>query len=256
MLFIGGGRSITVRAQPGKISPADRMVRGASLVLAGTLVFLAPFGRAQSQDSPADSVETNVVTSRPSPPKRPPAQDIAVEGGGSFGHYRIFAGGSDSKQYIGGVEYDRNSWGTFLKARMDYSAELLPIMRLNEPATTDIWGDVVGPGRKIIYGAGFSPIGFRMIWGRHAVRPFFSAKAGLDVWNHKFMTRSGSYEQFTLHESIGALIKMTDRYDLRVDIGDFHQSNGFMTDINPGLDVASYNAAIVYHLGSGRAGVR
>lgn len=219
-------------------------------------MLLTPLGRAQSQYPPADSMETSVVTSRPTPPKRPPAQDIAVEGGGSFGHYRIFAGGMDAKQYIGGVEYDRNSWGTFLKARMDYVGEALPVMRLNESATTDIWGDRIGPGRRIIYGAGFSPIGFRMVWGRHAVRPFFTAKAGVDVWNHKFIANDGSYIQFTLHESFGALMKLTSRYDLRVGVGDFHQSNGFMTDVNPGLDVASYDAAIVYHLGRGQARVR
>ena len=160
------------------------------------------------------------------------------------------------KMYIGGVEYNRNSWGRFLGARSDYVAELLPIMRLNESADTDIWGDRLGPGRKILYGAGFSPIGFRLVWGRHAVRPFLSAKAGLDVWDHKFISDQGSYIQFTLHEAAGVLVKLTDQYDLRMDIGDFHQSNGFMTDVNPGLDVASYSAGLVYHLGSGRGRVR
>ncbi|HLJ79635.1 MAG TPA: acyloxyacyl hydrolase [Acidobacteriaceae bacterium] len=207
---------------------------------------------ARAQDPPNDSVRAT----RPTPPQGPPAQDVAIEGGGSFGHFRIFAGGEDAKMYIGGVEYDRNSWGRFLGARSDYVAELLPIMRLNESADTDIWGDRLGPGRKILYGAGFSPIGFRLVWGRHAVRPFFSAKAGLDVWDHKFISDQGSYIQFTLHEAAGVLVKLTDQYDLRMDIGDFHQSNGFMTDVNPGLDVASYSAGLVYHLGSGRGRVR
>jgi hypothetical protein len=212
---------------------------------------MAPaMGRAQ--DPPDDSVRAT----RPAPPQGPPAQDVAIEGGGSFGHFRIFAGGEDAKMYIGGVEYDRNSWGRFLGARSDYVAELLPIMRLNESADTDIWGDRLGPGRKILNGAGFSPIGFRLVWGRHAVRPFFSAKAGLDVWDHKFISDQGSYIQFTLHEAAGVLVKLTDQYDLRMDIGDFHQSNGFMTDVNPGLDVASYSAGLVYHLGSGRGRVR
>lgn len=206
----------------------------------------------RAQGPAAGETDATAVTTRTAPPKVPPAQDLAVEGGGSFGHYRIFAGGEDAKMYIGGVEYDRHSWGRFLGARSDYAAELLPIMRLNESADTDIWGDRLGPGRRIVYGAGFSPIGFRLVWGQHWVRPFVSAKAGLDVWDHKFISNQGSYIQFTLHEAAGVLVKLTNQYDLRMDIGDFHQSNGFMTDVNPGLDVASYSAGLAYHLGSGR----
>ena len=216
---------------------------------------LAAAHQARAQDPPAADGANSVVTSRPAPPKTPPAQDIAIEGMGSFGHLRIFAGGEDAKMYTGGIEYDRNSWGPFLKARNDYVAEILPIMRLNESATTDIWGDRIGPGRKILYGAGFSPIGIRLVWGRHAVRPFFSAKAGIVVWDHKFISDQGSYIQFSLRESAGFLVKMTDSYDLRLGlIGDFHQSNGFMTDVNPGLDVPNYEAGLVYHLRRGRAG--
>lgn len=211
---------------------------------------------ARAQDPPAaDGAAKSVLTSRPAPPKQPPAQDIAIEGMGSFGHLRIFAGGEDAKMYTGGIEYDRNSWGPFLKARNYYVAEVLPIMRLNESADTDIWGDRVGPGRKILYGAGFSPIGIRLVWGQHALRPFFTAKAGIVVWDHKFISDQGSYIQFSLRESAGFLVKMTDRYDLRLGLlGDFHQSNGFMTDVNPGLDVMNYEAGLVYHLGSGRVG--
>lgn len=214
---------------------------------------------ARAQDPPAAGESAAVTTrtaTRTAPPKVAPAQDIAIEGGGSFGHYRIFAGGWDAKQYIGGVEYDRNSWGRFLGARSDYVAELLPVMRLNEAGDTDIWGDPLGPGRRIIYGVGFSPIGFRLVWGQHWLRPFVSAKAGVDVWNHKFISDQGTYIQFTLHEALGGLVKLTDEVDLRMEVGDFHQSNGFMTDVNPGLDVASYDAALVYHLGSRRSRVR
>ena len=133
---------------------------------------------------------------------------------------------------------------------------LLPVMRLNETAHTDLWGDPMGPGRKILYGVGFSPIGFRLVWGQHWLRPYVSAKAGVDVWNHKFISDQGTYIQFTLHEALGGLVKLTDQVDLRMDVGDFHQSNGFMTDVNPGLDVATYEAALVYHMGSRRARVR
>lgn len=240
------------------IRPRRRHCGNSLLHAAWTFVALAlltvmPSLRAQDPPAAADNAG---VTTRSAPPKTPPAQDLAIEGGGSFGHYRIFAGGWDAKQYIGGVEYDRNSWGRFLGARSDYVAELLPVMRLNETAHTDLWGDPMGPGRKILYGVGFSPIGFRLVWGQHWLRPYVSAKAGVDVWNHKFISDQGTYIQFTLHEALGGLVKLTDQVDLRMDVGDFHQSNGFMTDVNPGLDVATYEAALVYHMGSRRARVR
>jgi hypothetical protein len=251
-LAIGSRRRLGVAARPQ--DRAGNFLLKARLFLVAAAVFAAAPARAQDPPAAADNA---AVTTRTAPPKTRPAQDIAIEGGGSFGHYRIFAGGWDAKQYIGGVEYDRNSWGRFLGARSDYVAELLPIMRLNETAHTDLWGDPIGPpGRKILYGVGFSPIGFRLVWGQHWLRPFVGAKAGVDVWNHKFISDQGTYIQFTLHEALGGLVKLTDEVDLRMEVGDFHQSNGFMTDVNPGLDVASYDAALVYHLGSRRGRVR
>jgi len=60
------------------------------------------------------------------PAKQPVESDLTVEGLASYGHYKIFASGSSCHLYTGGVEYDRHSWGYFLKARMDYAAEFLP----------------------------------------------------------------------------------------------------------------------------------
>ena len=253
-LSIRSGQSSFLRVLRRQDGVGISFVRTMWAGLALALLAAAPAARAQDPP-PVDGGGNNVLPSHPVPPKRPPAQDITIEGMGSFGHYRIFAGGEDGKMYTGGIEYGRNSWGPFLHARNYYVAEILPIMRLNEAANTDIWGDRLGPGRRILYGAGFSPIGIRLVWGNHALRPFFSAKAGLVVWDHKFISNEGSYIQFSLRESAGLFVKMNDRYDLRLGlIGDFHQSNGFMVDVNPGLDVANYEAGLVYHLGGGRAG--
>lgn len=222
---------------------------GKALLLTVCMLLAASLPAARAQESPAGA-DPAVTTSSAAAPKHAPAQDVAVEGMGSFGHYRIFAGGEDAKMYTGGMEYDRNSWGPFLRARTDYVAEFLPVMRLNESADTDVWGDRLGPGRRILYGIGLSPIGIRFVWGKGYVRPFFTVKAGVVVWNHKFISDQASYIQFSLQESVGTLVKLTDRYDLRLGfIGDFHESNGFMTDVNPGLDVMNYQAGLVYHLG-------
>jgi len=91
--------------------------------------------------------------------------ELIVEGLASYGHYKIFASGSGCKLYTGGVEYDRHSWGYFLRARVDYVAEVLPLVLLDAPVTQDIWGTPTSPDRHIVPGIGFSPIGFRLLGG-------------------------------------------------------------------------------------------
>lgn len=224
-----------------------RIVLIAAIVVDGLL-----FAGAQSiraQDAPA------IVAQHPSLAGQAPAADLVIESMCSYGNYRIFAGGSNARLYTGGVEYDRHSWGTWLGARRDYAAEFLPIMVLNEPSDTDIWGDRLGPGRKILYGMGISPVGVRLVWrDGKALKPWFSAKGGVLAFDGKVMSRAGTYEQFTLQESVGLMVKTSPRYDLRLGMfGDFHFSNGFVTNVNPGLDVMNFSVGLVYHLGSRRA---
>lgn len=225
------------------------------LILAGTVALLAS-ARARAQSEPSFALTSDAGTAavspnRPALPPEKPAQDLIFEGISSFGNYRIFAGGSNAHLYTGGVEYDRYSWGRHLGARTDYSAEFLPLMVLNAPAVTDIWGDTIGPGRKILYGIGFSPIGVRFVWGQRAIRPYYDAKGGVLVFNHKVLSSHGTYEQFTLQQSFGMLVRMSQHYDLRLQMfGDFHFSNAFMVDVNPGLDVMNAGIGLVYHLGS------
>jgi hypothetical protein len=51
-----------------------------------------------------------------------------------------------------------------MKARMDYVAEVLPVVVLMEPAKADIWGDPLTTNKQWVPGLGFSPIGFRIMW--------------------------------------------------------------------------------------------
>lgn len=202
-----------------------------------------------AQDAPA------IVTQTSARPSQPPAADLVLESMCSYGNYRIFAGGSNAKLYTGGIEYDRHSWGYWLGARRDYAAEFLPVMVLNEPSDTDIWGDRLGPGRKILYGVGISPVGVRLVWrDGKGLKPWFSTRGGVLAFDQKVLSRAGTYEQFTLQEAIGLMVKTSPRYDLRLGMfGDFHFSNGFTTNVNPGLDVMNFSVGLVYHLGSRRA---
>ena len=185
--------------------------------------------------------------------KRPVESELIVEGLTSFGHYRIFATSYWEELYTGGLEYDRHSWGTFIGSQMDYVAEILPVMILREPAKLDKWGNPMSTARQTLVGMGISPIGLRMMWrNKRAFRPYFIVKGGILAFDKKALSPNATYENFTLQTGFGLQARLTQRVDMRVTLGDFHFSDAFIVPLNPGLDVMSCNAGIVFHLGQRR----
>ncbi|MGD0941002.1 MAG: hypothetical protein ABR905_14945 [Terracidiphilus sp.] len=190
--------------------------------------------------------------------KQPVERDIVLEGQASYGNYKLFATEGDTKIYTGGFEYDRHSWGYVLHARMDYVAEYLPVVIFTELADTDYFGNPISPtstSRRLLYGMGFSPIGFRMMWrDKRAIKPYVLFKGGMLVFDHKAISNHAAYENFSMESGLGVQTKLTQRIDLRLGLwGDFHFSDGFLVPINPGTDMMNSNLGICYHLGSQNA---
>ncbi|MGC2638206.1 MAG: acyloxyacyl hydrolase [Acidobacteriaceae bacterium] len=176
------------------------------------------------------------------------------EGLASYGNYNLFASGSGCKLWTSGVEYDRHSWGRFLRADEDYVAEFLPLALLQEPTKSDYHGYPLTNQRRIVSGAGFSPIGLRLLWrpGRR-VEPYLEEKGGVLVFSRKVINANATYENFSLQSSTGVLVRTGSRFDLRVGLySDLHMSNGFMVPTNPGLDVMNANFGLSYELGRRR----
>lgn len=185
--------------------------------------------------------------------KHTPESEIAVEGMVSYGNWEIFAAGINESLYTAGFEYDRHSWGHFAGAQMDYAADFMPLVLLKEPRVLNPYGiDRSKPGDNVIIpGMAFSPIGLRMEW-RHtkSFKPYFTVLGGAIGFTKKALSPDASYFDFTLHESIGFYLKMTERVDMRFGLfGDFHFSNAYITNYNPGLDVMNSNLAVSYHFG-------
>ena len=216
------------------------------LSILGALCLLAP-QLAHTQE--AALVEAGTPAATGTAAKQPVESELIVEGLASYGHYKIFASGSDCKLYTGGIEYDRHSWGRFLGARVDYVAEFLPLVLLDAPLTQDIWGTPTSPDRHIVPGLGFSPIGFRMLWRSHkAIKPYLTAKGGMLAFPQKVLSQKATYVDFSLQDSMGVQTRLTDRLDLRLGLfGDFHFSNDFMVPVNPGLDVMNATLGLSYH---------
>lgn len=182
--------------------------------------------------------------------RQPVDSELAFEGLNSFGHYHIFAYTWWSYLHVGGVEYDRHSWGSFIGARLDYVAEILPLAFLRQPSKTDVFGDPLSLAHTTVEGLGISPIGLRMIWrDGKAWKPYYLIKGGMIGFNHKALSEQGSYENFSLQQSVGIQFRLSPRWDMRAGVSDFHFSNGFLVPNNPGIDEMSYNAGLIYHLG-------
>lgn len=179
---------------------------------------------------------------------------LVFEGEGSVGHYDILAGTWYSYLHVAGIEYDRHIWGSVAGAQMDYVAEILPLVLLREPQKTDAYGDNLSPGKfKLTPGLAITPVGVKMTWlHRKRVSPFFEIKGGMIFFTRKALSSKASYEDFTLQETGGVEVRMTQRWGLRMGVGDFHFSNGFVVPSDPGIDEMMWSGGLIYQLGKTR----
>jgi Lipid A 3-O-deacylase (PagL) len=180
-----------------------------------------------------------------------PQSELVYEGMASYGNYRLFGAAENAKLYSAGVEYDRELWPRFLRARVDYVSEILPVLLLSQPVRTDFWGDTLSSDRKIVPGMGISPLGFRLLWrdGRRWM-PYFETKGSVLGFTQKALSSDATYENWSFHLTGGIKLKLHGHYDLRLGmLSDMHFSNAFVVRSNPALDVMNANVGIVYHLG-------
>ena len=187
--------------------------------------------------------------------RTPVESELIFEGQYSVGHFHIFANSWWSYLSGGGIEYDRHSWGHFIGARVDYSAEILPVLILRQPSKTNNWGQPLSTGFETVPGIGISPIGMRMLWrdGKH-VKPYYDVKLGMTGYTKKSFSQYAAYENFSLEQIVGVQLKLADRWDFRTGFEVFHQSDGFVVPSNPGVDEMMINAGLSYHLGRARTG--
>jgi hypothetical protein len=187
--------------------------------------------------------------------KQPVESEIIWEGTASYGNYNLYAIDDMTKIYTSGVEYDRHVWGYFMKAQMDYVAEVLPLFLLVEPAKSDYYGNPLTGNRKLVPGLGITPVGLRMMWrsNKQRFKPYVLIKGGMVGFTQKALSTNASYENFTLQSGFGVQTRLTQRVDLRLGLwGDFHVSNAIVVPTDPGTDVMNANWGICYHLGQPR----
>jgi hypothetical protein len=208
---------------------------------------------AVAADDNSGTDHTGIMDSQPAPVQNErPESELAFMGQGSFGHFHIFANSWWSNLHFASVEYERHSWGRALGARLDYAAEVQPVMLLNQLKHTTVYGNSAGTGRETLYGVGIMPIGTRLLWrDGKSFKPYFVAKGGVLAFDKKALSQYSSYMEWSLQIGVGTQFRLTPRWDARVGFSYFHFSNGFIVPSNPGLDSAMYSGGLVYHLGHG-----
>jgi hypothetical protein len=195
----------------------------------------------------------SAVTQLSTTPPAPPDSEIAFEYQSSVGHWDIQAGSWWTNLHVAGIEYDRHTWGTFVGARMDYVAEILPLVLLRQPAIEDEFGDPLSRQYVTVPGVAVTPIGLRMLWRNGKVfKPYFTAKGGVVAYTQKALSRDGTYLNFTLQTGAGIELRLTRAWELRLGAGDFHFSNARQVPSNPGTDEMMYTLGLSYHLHSNR----
>jgi hypothetical protein len=184
--------------------------------------------------------------------KKPVEGEIVAEGLVSYGNFRVFASGRGSELSLAGLEYDRNSHHHLLGAQADYVVEILPVVLLSEPVTSDIWGNPLTNARQIVPGIGISPLGVHLQWlSNKRIMPFFTAKGGGLVFSKKALSSEATYANFSMQGGFGLQARLTDRFGLRVGLFNYlHFSNAYVVPVDPGLDVMSATLGLSYHLGN------
>jgi Lipid A 3-O-deacylase (PagL) len=245
--------AVTIHSQEEPYFPAENVTGHAPVTLAEVDAGSSTSFLADALIQPRAAVEADSESGKGNWFKRPGQSEIIIEGLVSYGNYKIFASGYDSKLFTGGVEYDRHTWGYFLKAQVDYVAEFLPFVLLDKPRYTDIFGNPIPPSEKNIRqytpGIGISPIGFRMQWrNKKTIRPYLEAKGGILAFTQKVPSSQATYENFSLQSAGGVQVKVNERWGLRLGLfSDFHFSDDFIVPVNPGLDVMNANLGLSYH---------
>ena len=244
LCLLTGTRAQATEAAP---DPATQTLSDAPQVPGAATVSNIPSDEKAAYNPP----DTQAAVTTPAHPSPPVESELIVEGLASYGNYRIFASGRDCKLYTAGVEYDRHSWDYFLKARVDYVAEILPLVLLNEPTQTLPWGQPTTFAHEIVPGFAISPIGFRMLWrNKKAIEPYLTAKGGLIAFPKKVLTQDATYLNFTMQSGFGVQTRLTSRLGLRLGLwNDFHFSNAFMVPVNPGIDMMNANLGLSFHFG-------
>lgn len=194
-------------------------------VLAMAFIFLS----AVFSSTALTAAETSPATAQPS--------YALVKGMNEFG---LWAGGSpDSSVFIGktadrslllvGLRYGR-ILGAWDWLSLEYTFDILPAAVVFEPRR-------VRSGSSTIYGAGLSPLGFKINFGQLSwIKPFVGASVGFLYFEDDVPVPRSSRFNWTPEIGLGLQFFLTPKRAVTIGYKYHHISNAGIERRNPGLD--------------------
>jgi hypothetical protein len=169
-----------------------------------------------------------------------PAPGYALtKGTNEFG---LWAGGSpgstgnveDRQLFLFALRYGRilAAWESI---SLEYTLDLFPAAVVFEP-------DHARRDRSTIYGAGLSPLGFKVNFAQQSwIQPFVAASVGFLYFQHDIPVPHSSRFNFTPEISLGVQFFLAPKRALTLGYKFHHISNANLGDSNPGM-----NSHVIY----------
>lgn len=200
--------------------------------LAALLVLWTPSVRAQAESGPVQVKD-----------------EFQVVGGFSVGNVHYFGYSDNRKVYPFGVEYDHRYFPGLGRLHLEYVAEVLPVVLLDEPAKYGVNGKALTTDRKIVYGFGFTPVGWRLMFRKPGqIQPYVIGKGGVLYFADRVLSTEGTQVQWNAQFGLGFQKTVSDKLGFRVAYNDFHFSNGNIGKHNPGIDLMEIQMGLTYRL--------
>jgi hypothetical protein len=157
--------------------------------------------------------------------------EFSLWGGGSVGATTMIGKSTGFDFGLAAVRYGRRLW-TNDALSFDWTIDAIPLAFL----TLDRSPGQESGHRESVYGAGLTPIGWRLDVERlRWVRPYFAANGGFLYFEDRVPARGVKFN-FTYDFGVGAQVPLTPDTAVTLGYSYFHISNAGLGNSNPGFD--------------------
>ena len=155
--------------------------------------------------------------------------EFGLWAGGSPDSVEIFGNVENRKLFLLALRYGRvlAAWES---VALEYTLDIFPAAVYSEPGR-------IRRGSSTQYGAGLSPLGFKVIFGQQSwIKPFVAASVGFLYFEHDVPVPNSSRFNFTPELGLGVQFSLTPKTAVTVGYKFHHMSNANTGRTNPGMD--------------------
>jgi len=190
--------------------------------IALTIVALFSLSAAHAADNPSTIAQPDFALVKGT-------NEFGVWAGGSPGTTTFIGRTEDRRLLLVGLRYGR-VLGAWESVSLEYTLDLFP-------AAVVFGSDRFSGGKSSIYGAGISPLGFKINFGQRSwIKPFFAASVGILYFQDDVPVRDSSRLNFTPELGLGVQFFLAPKNAVTVGYKFHHISNANTARNNPGMD--------------------